>query len=619
MNLEMPPWSRYLLCGIAFAWPLHVYNYVPYLDGTATGILITALIVMWALKIRRNPVRIPIEFWAPLFGIVVFAILARHDFSYILAGMTFVATTQFVRNALWTENVMWCSALTIGLLALLNAASHTLGLLPTSYSLESGLTMMGSYTVSEGIYMLMLGMLWGFYIAFFSKLPNAQRSSAIFIGFICLAVLAGKLFVLRGNSYDWSHSFISIELSYINTAVLLLIWLATRITAKLMVTREEGTNLNLVLVLTIALTLGFWCLFPPEIRLYHAFIFGIAAGYALPDRVQSAEVVRPNLVCIGLVFLLGMNVFIAFPLHEQDNRNITVAATNDFEQEDYGLLQQRMSCLATIYPNQQSRVFLWKARTSIRQGNLDKASKEFEYAVGRWAANGKDDTLQAHIELVLLEMRDNAARLPEDTVSFAYERALTAIGENESALLLLKLKLEEGTGLLPSEFSVDAKAYIYGALLGDVSLYDEMRHWDILNETGRSTSWNRILEQSKPELVKPGSMLYFIDRTPNEITFYSAIDSSFKQDSTHVPPIWRKTPEQVSAESHLSVRVTRNDDGADEFAIVSPVDSDSIPVKFALRDGSIHDIRLDGSAHDSVPYEPNLFYHPWAQILQILK
>lgn len=619
MTNTLPKWTSYLLFGFAFAWPLHVYKYIPYLDGTLTGILISLLFVNWILRFRTIPVRLPFEYWWPLLGAFIFTLLAGGDETYIMVALTFIVTTQFTRNAYWTEHVMWATSVTIGLLAVLNACAHSLGLMPTAYALESGVTMTGPYSVSEGIYILMLGGVWGFYFTFFSGISNARRSVAFFLAFVCIAVLGGKLFLLRGNTYDWSESSLGGASPLALGAILLLLWLCMRILAKLVVTREPGSNLTTIFVITIAGTLLYWSLFPTELRLYHAFLLGLGAGYALPDRLEVVEIVWPKSICAALIGLFVLNVSVVFPMHEQDGRNISEAATRDYARANYGRLQQRMSCLATIYPKQTDRIFLWKARASIRQGNLDKASKEFGHAVRFWNAEERRDDVKADVDLVWREMRDAAALLPEEEVSLAFERALVSLGESDSALSLLKLKLEAGEVMLPTELSATEKAFLFSAILGDLSLYDELKRWPLLEVDHKDPLWQQVIEQTAPESLEPGSLVYYIDRQPDEVRFYGTIGGRFAQASVSVPGRWEKRSASDPAEDAMTITVRRSQEGEQQFSMGTALGDVPALVRFVVSEGEIREIKFDETRIEEIPFAPVVYYHPWAQILQILK
>lgn len=617
---ETPPtWASYLLCGFALAWPLHVYKYVPYIDGTLTGILMSLLFLNWVLRFRTVPLRIPFEYWWPMLGAFVLTLLDGGDETYIMVALTFIATSQFTRSAAWTEHIMWATTATIGLLSILNAFANSLGLMPTAYALESGITMTGPYSVSEGIYILMLGIVWGVYFTFFSGISNAQRSVSFFSTFLCIAVLGGKLFLLRGNTYDWFESSLVAASPLTIVAILLLIWLCMRIVAKLVVTRESSSNLAPIFVVTIAGTLLYWSLFPTELRLYHAFLLGLAAGYALPDRLKVVEIFWPKSICASLFVLAALNIVIVFPMHEQDGRNLAEAAAADYKDADYARLHQRMSCLATIYPEQTDRIFLWKARASIRQGNLDKASKEFEFALRFWIVHGRPDELKAEIDLVLLEMRDAVALLPDDEISLAVERALVALGESDSALSLLKLKLEAGETMLPTELSADEKAYLFSAILGNLDLYDELRAWPVLRENHKDPLWQKVVGQTIPESLEPGSLVYYIDRRPDEVRFYGTIGGNFAQASIPFHQSWQKRFAPDSAEEAMSITVQRSSEGAEQFSIGTASGELQAPVQFLVSEGKIRDILIYESSIDAIPFTPFLYYHPWVQILQILK
>lgn len=619
MTDSPPKWASYLLCGFALTWPLHVYKYIPYIDGTLTGVLISLLTTIWILRFRTIPVRIPVEYWWPMLGAFILTLLDGGDKAFIMVAITFIVTAQFTRNARWTEHTMWATMVTISLLSVLNAFAKILGLIPTAYALESGITMAGPYSVSEGIYVLMLGVVWGLYFTFLSGISNAQRSASLFSTFLCIAVLGGKLFLLRGNAYFWSESYFGAASPFAVTAGLLLIWLCMRIVAKLIVTREPNSHLASIFVLTIVGTLLYWTLFPSELRLYHAFLLGLAAGYALPDRLETVEILWPKSIGAAVFALAALNIFVAFPMHEQDSRNIAEAAAADYRNANYGRLHQRMTCLATIYPDQTDQIYLWKARASIRQGNLDKASKEFALAVQFWIAQGRSGESKADVELVLLEMRDAAALLSEEEVSLAVEVAHVALGESDSALSLLRMKLEAGEVMLPTELSADEKAYLFSAILGDLSLYDRLKTWPLLREDHKGPLWHQVIEQTVPESLEPGSLVYYIGRRPDEVRFYGTIGGIFAQASVSIPGTWQKRVASDPAEEAMTITVDDSQEGEELFTVGDISDDDTALVRFMVSGGKIRDITFDESRTEAIPFAPVVYYHPWVRILQILK
>lgn len=619
MTQPLPKWAPSLLIGFALAWPLQVYKYIPYLDASVTGIVVCIMAVLWFGYRNLIKIRVPVEYWWPLAGAIGFSMLSGDAKLYIMTALTFIIAVQFTRNAQWTESILLASTLSIGIIAAVNTASHTLGLLPTAYALESGVTMTGPYSVSEGFYILALGVLWGAYLTLFSSQSPEKRAITFFVTILILGALAGKVFLLRNNAYEWSASILPTSSILSLIAIIFLVWLCVRIIAKLVVTREENSKLALLLIIAICATLLYWFIFPREVRLYQAWLLGLAAGYALPDRIETPDFAWPKTVCAGLFALTALNIFHPFPIHEQDSRNIEHAAELDYANEDYPRLHQRMNSLATIYPEQLDQLYLWKARASIQQDDLDKASKEFGLAVEFWIEHGKNEDVKPQVDLVLLEMRDASSRLPEGEVSIAYERALVSMGQSESALLLLKLKLDNGDIMLPLELTAREKAFLYSALLGDTTLSTELSTWKILDTPHKDPLWNIVLEQTRPELLEPGSLVYYIDRQPNEVIFYSSIGGQLKQTSKLLPRTWQKSSAPPQDQRPASISTRRDDENTDIIRMGAPTQDDIYPIEFKIQKTSVGRVDFNLAQLNTIPYAPSIYYHPWAQVLQILK
>ncbi|MFP6582425.1 MAG: hypothetical protein VCD00_07685 [Candidatus Hydrogenedentota bacterium] len=512
--------GRMLFAGMVLTCPLQAYAYVPYLDVSFGAVLLSGILLLWIWQWRRLPIRTPLEYWWPMLAAGVAVIWSRGEWNVVAPLIAFIVAVQYVRGRSQLEHLMLLVVICAGATAALNYYASRFDMEATSYALTGDVTFVGSYLVSDGFFLLALGIIWGVYITLGSTLAPELRTASFFSVFLCLGVLGGKFFLLRNSTYDWSGSLVETSSFLLMIAVALTLLLVARITAKLWVTPKQSIALPAVLTCSLIGGFVYWCLVPGALDVYHGVLLGLVAGYALPDGDASSEESFPTvpaLVCAGLIVA---NMLAAFPDNERDGRNIDYVAQSDWNHNRFDAVHERAVRLVEVYPRREASIYEWMARASIKLNALDRASKELALAGRSISEMETDPVLEKRLDLTLSKLRVAVTALSTPEETFAYERALVGLGERGSALVLLRMKVESGLVNLPESWSREVRAFVYAALLGDMEYEKEIAQWDVLDRRVGDGLWIGMQIVSKAEEDSDGSMATMLDRWPDGTWVY---------------------------------------------------------------------------------------------------
>lgn len=597
-----------LLVGLSLGWPLQVYGYVPYIDATFTAVLTIALLILMVYRWREHAVRAPLEYWWPLLAALVCCIIGGAPWTIAPAMVAFLLAVQFVCSREQIEQLMFWSVVAIGIVAATNGVAGNLGLAPTAYSMSTGITFRGTHTVPDGFLLLIVGLMWGIYLTLKSTLSPAQRSATFFASFFCLGILAGKIFLLRNNAYDWSEAPL---LSSNYPSIIgwcLFAWLCCRVVAKLWV-REDDSTLAAVLSTTVVVLLILSVATSLEIGLRHGWVLGLIAGYALPDREAYSRRKYPIFLPAIASVLFVLNTITVFPLNDFDARNLDRSARQDWDDKNYVLLHRRAENLLNVYPKQSDSLYAWMAMASIQLGHYDRASKELALAGAAYGVGESERSLTANMDRALTDLRDLIAALPNPEESFAYERALVGLGKRGSALVLLKLKIESGVTNLPVSWTRDVKAFFYAGLVGDNKLAPEIEQWEELDRTVDRAPWSRVVVDPPVGGSVDGEFAWMVDRWPHEIRVYVMQDDSAWVSSRSIERDWIKSVEASRMDSPMVLHRADTNDEEPYFGIFKGDESDAPLVTLQPSTSGLLRIELPDADYDGVPFGPTVHSH----------
>lgn len=611
MTLRLDRIQVGLLGGLALASPLQGYSYVPYLDVSFSALLLLTMVLVWVMRWRTSPVRTPWEYWWPVLGVLIGSMWGGSFVDVLAPAVAFVVTVQLVRSRERAEFLMWLTTCALGVLALCNVISHQAEWLPTAHSLYSQATFVGAYSVSHGVFLLILGLFWGGYLAVFSTLGTGLKTASFFVAFFSFGTLGGKLFLLRGHVFDGDGSLLAAESAFVLVTGGLLIWLVCRILAKLWVTRDDGQALALVLGGTLAAGVIYWASFPGSFAVYSGLVLGIAAGYALPDRdlTRSAPVDDPSGATTPFPFvsavlvcgLIVVNAQQAYPHNERDSRNVEVALEQDSDAGDFDRLHRRASNMALVYPDQRAGLYGWMAHASIELGLHERASKEIAMA-GDVIAETADRSAMERLDVAVIELRDAVSQSERANLSFAYERALVGMGEPGSALAVLKMKVDSGLANLPDGWSASTKAFVYAALLGDLALESEIAGWDSLEPRVDDTLWEGITVAEGLD----APLFWMVDRWPDRCVLYAVLGDRNDLSERILRSEWVEAKPVLIAGDALSVEADADPERAGWYSIVTPAGSIG---SFRIDEGRLVRTSLGETGLEALPYGPVIRLH----------
>ncbi len=504
-------WRRavhYLLFTASFAWPLDLLQYIPWVGLTLlglAGLFLTAALVASLTGGERFGV--PFEILAPAgaLAIVVGAdALSNGAASHrgaAAALLLLVLTTHFARTQEAIRAYVWASVLGGILAALLTALAPFLGLVPTAYSPESGVTLTFASSMSAGIHILLMCALCAVYVAAERRYSPVQRAVATG-GLVLFAI------VLVGRAVHWFRDAGRIfvapypEFSPIALAgFAIALWLLARILAKAEVQRRQngepahwlwwGIGLGTVFVLACG---------PLTPRAYHGLLLGFAAGYALPERAAAPVLRWPVLGSAVVLLLAFVNLFAVFPENTRDQRQYDAIAQEAFDAGAFPRLMRHLAAIDRHAPHER-RTHLWRAYTALALGLPNWGSYEFAAAVEPpTGAMLLQPPSERERQDFLVLVRDASASMREERAVCAYERVLIACGEEESALY--SLRLETGIALTHANYASAAPfAAIAAMVLGAPDLEDDLADWTANDVLTLLVRWGTTLEAPPPKLA----------------------------------------------------------------------------------------------------------------------
>ena len=526
---------EYLLFTIALAWPLGLFQYVPFLNVTVTGALATLLCGLAAIDfLQKKKLRVPFEaLWPAGLLLLLLAAIAYRGTPGIApeapgALLLFVATAHFASSRASIERWLCASMLSGAAAALLCLATPAAGLMPTAYSLNLPTTFTFAYDLHSGAHILALCLVLALFTAANSREHHVVRTITTWCALLFGGILAAKgLQLTMGDSALSGAAYLGLP-PVLLTAVVIALWLFVRVIAKLEVDRRERPgDLHSLFWALAGVSLLMMAVGPFEPRLYHGYLLGLACGYALPERGPQPTIAWPKTATAVLAVLLLINPWIVFPENERDPRNYEVAVGRDFLQEDFDQLLRRLEFIET-HSEDELRTHLWRARVALELDEPNGAAMEFALSVRpednlRRLLPGPTTDEKADFKV---QLRDLTSAMPEDQSVCAYERVLLALGDRDAAMF--SLHLLTNIALVHAE-GVD-NAPIAGAVafvLGDESLRAEFDAWTTGELLTLLSQWGAAIEAA-PEDFRPEALpaVFVLQRRLSHVEVLASLGTS---------------------------------------------------------------------------------------------
>ncbi len=524
---------QYLLYAIALAWPLDLYQYVPYLNITVTGALTIALLLLAAQNVASGTkLRVPFDVLLPigLLAVLLIAIASREgvSISWEVPGALalLIATAHFATSRTAIEGWLRASIFSATIVTILSLAVRPGGLMPTAYALKLPTTFAFAYDLHAGVHILALCLVLALRFTWSKTESPVTRTlmtaAALLIG---STMVAKGLQLLIDGSLPTAGTFLTYS-PLIIAALLSTLWLFLRTMAKVEIDRRERPGRMHAAFLAMGIiTLLLIALGPFQPRLYHGYLLGLACGYALREREVSYTPAWPKAASAVLVVLVLINARYVFPENSHDPRNYELAAERDFLRGDFDILLQRLDHFE-YYAEDELRTHLWRARVALRQGEPNAAAMEF--ALSTFSPKKVHTTLlpaptPAEEKDFVVQLRDLTSTLPENIAGCAYERALLAVGNRDSALLSLQLRtsiaLVHAEGLNSDVFA-DAAAFV----IGEPSLKPDLVTWTPDELLTLLSHWGAEI-RSTPEDFPPSALpaVLVLQRTLSNVELYVSL------------------------------------------------------------------------------------------------
>jgi hypothetical protein len=619
-NRPLQRWAELPLLWFAALWPFEGLTYVPVLQIDLAYLAAFALFGLLVFDLRADGrLRLPFEF---LWPVAVAALLwgyaaLRGDTvsnDTALAALLFVTTAHFARSEKAIDAAVCLSAAGAGMCGVLTWLHWRTGSYPFAVDLATGYSLPFGYSVASGAFTLFMGGVLGVTYAIFSTSPSAARTLAGFA-----AIAAGSALAPGAVQY-FAHFFSRPgwtlpELSYSAIAVLiLLVWVMIRALVKVRLQpNERHRRFDAVPIIALIATLAWLFLAPVPIRIHSGFLLGLCAGYALPERVDRPVDARTWFAIPAVLAVALLNAVVVFEGRPRDPREYDALAREAFGAGDFQEVQRRMA-LVEWYEPRESRAALWRARAYLSQQRADAAAQYYAAAIGRSAEPGQlllppsIDALYAE----LIEFRDYLAGPDADSSSFAYERALLAAGETDSAMVLLEQRVA------PVDYDVDGlPVQVFAAA---VAAFLQAPRIESKLELWRASDLMSILVEARagvglpPNVIPPAHLplVLCVERSPDAWTVHAYSPANAlaqEQLFERVPPWDNGQNGTIASDGPDELRWGRPAFRADQSTLIGLYLGRRNSAAVRLRENGDMNIEMETVSRDELPYRPAL--HVW--------
>ena len=474
--------SSFVLFAFAIIWPWGVYQYVPGANCNLTTILALLILTLFICGIRYHGFSIAFEIIWPVILIASLILIAVGGRDYILIKNVFLCLTFFVATRCLAvskrliEYLLLSSTLSIGCVAAFALMAKTLRIMPTAYALEARTSLCFPYNMTDGSLALLLCVTAAIFFALSSRLSKMIRVAASISALCAVILLVVTAIPAIRNASIWKPPIYAPRQISSGILLLTLLWLISRIAAKIEVDRQDAQNgIHVVFIAIITVAAIYSLLFQPLPQLEYAFILGLACAYASPRTTKHSDFTIPHTPIIALLCLVPFNVLNVYPENYSDPRNYEIKAQEDYRSGDTDTLERRLSYIEKFSPNER-RTHLWRSRIALKYRNPIDAADEFAEAM-----KSSEDALlprptPSEKEDIIVRLRDICSALPDDERGLAYEKALAASGDIEGALAALKLRVKPLTTTYEN-LEQESLARILATLIGNMDMEEQLEKW----------------------------------------------------------------------------------------------------------------------------------------------
>jgi hypothetical protein len=488
-----------LLYVFAFAWPWEVYGDIPRLGFSLPDALAFMILCLWAMDMAaQRQLRVPFELTWPVVALValVWAGFLRGELESPLrttgALLLFPGTVHLVTSHRIIRRCLWLSMVAIVCVAVLSLASQTGFLFPTAFATHARIEFAFPRTLESGGLTLILGLLIASSFVRFPHTTSASRWVPTAYALIITAALALPTVACTGLINQWRAVDLR-NISWVWGAfALLILWLVSRVAAKIEIDRREAPSFRHSLFLAMLLVWAvFALLFRPVPRNGDFFLLGLAAAYAVGSK-DGVIVPVPRPALVAVVLLAGINLWHVWPSNVNDPRNYAAAALRDYQAGRIEKLWDRMDRIQQLAPAERT-TYYWKARTALSERRTHLAAALFAEAMKRQARRTVlPGPRIPEVDDFVVQMRDLTSSLPPEERRLAYEEALIGARRLDSAMASLRLRINGETGETP-RLTPWNLAQIVAFLFGDQGLAPRFADWrteallDLLHLWGAET------------------------------------------------------------------------------------------------------------------------------------
>ncbi|HIJ73508.1 MAG TPA: hypothetical protein HPP83_05335 [Candidatus Hydrogenedentes bacterium] len=587
---SVPGDAEFLLVALAALWPWEAYGFLLFIPGlhvTLIGFAAFGVIALWAYAlVARWRLQLPFELAWPTLALLALiwaaAALGKLHSPFLATGcvLLFVAAARFGRAEGLVERALWTSCLSGGAVAGATLWALISGMLPVAPWVRLGVPGVDARELAGSGLGFVLCLAMAIHFAFSGVASRTKRVAAAISGALILAALVGVVANGLGRSFGYiPPRYFSLDGLSLAT-LLSALWIFARVAAKAEVQRRESPRPIYVLFLAMAGLAAFGLAWLPAApRLSHGLLMGLVCAGVVPGKRRAAEVSRrpgAEIAAVGLVAGLSiLNLAHVFPANERHPWNYESAARRDFPAARYRALEQRMDVFERRWPN-ETRTHYWRAKAALARGLPHRAAREFARAL----RSGDDNrTLfpspsDPETNDFVTRLRDCCSAAPEPKRLFAFERALVARGNTDSALAVLEHQTTADAASSRTRFDATPLADAAAFLLGDMALSERLAAWPAPKVLALLENWGATVTpapQSFPAEAAP--FVVVAQLLPDQVELFAGAANGSRSTQTWERPErdygatawngggWTLAPAEYGETPRIELRIAADTDG----------------------------------------------------------
>ncbi len=448
--------AHVLMGVIACAWPLGVYQHIPLTGLTVVAIAGGGLVFLWLtdLVVYRIP-RVPFELFWPTVAIDVIATAIRDEHAVEIAGIatTFLAALHFARDRATIERwITWSAAACF--IAGIADGLYRLGYgWPTAYAIPAypsyasriiDAASATSVSLVNGSATQLTGILLWAAIANRTRTTTHRLLCVIGLNVMTVVFIANIEGLVRDGAIPSEGWMLAPSTEWLLGGMAL--WLAARIGAKVWVEHERTPEGRYLLVgaplVAIALVACFTGL---HTMLWHGWIAALAAGYVIRDKRTAPDGDGRRFggyAALALIPIAALNAWFVDESNPHDGRNYIQDVRADYAAGHRLTAVHRLEFWRQRTGESPAQC-LWMAHIALDFDRPDAAAAWASHLWPSTSANSlrRPAPTESEINALLNRIRDYVSALPEAERSFAYERALRAVGNTEAGMASLRQRI----------------------------------------------------------------------------------------------------------------------------------------------------------------------------------